>query len=50
MSPNSAQTVRIAHDLECESVTSGDAGFPDIGMTSHLLGLKRTVMWVRKEK
>ena len=50
MSPNSAQTVGIAHDLECESVTSGDAGFPDIGLSSHLSGLERTVMWISKEK
>ena len=50
MSPNSAQTVGIAHDLECEPVTFGDAGFPDIGLTSHLPGLKRTVIWISKEK
>ena len=50
MSPNSAQTVDIAHNLECEPVTSGDAGFPDIGLASHLPGLKRTVMWISKEE
>ena len=42
MGPNAAQTVGVAHDFEREPVTSGDAGFLDIGMTSHFLGLERT--------